>query len=248
MNYFFDKVFPPVVGTFLGACLAFAVKWLQDRREEKKVRVAAANYSLFVLVQQLNDLVQTEVTMPPWLPDTEQRTRWLDMKTIVGFNEILPLRTEDLGWLLQTKYRNLLGRYMSARNGYLTVQGLITVRHEIKEELNGHLETESVKAGLSHLEEFLPPEFLAAHISTRQRIRLTDITEGLILHNGLALQEHYQLLSQMHGAFKEIYPDEIMIKLDLVNDPLKQFGLSLREVNPQDQTGSQPRVHRIEVN
>lgn len=249
MQYFFDKVFPPLLGTLVGASLAFFVKRLQDKSDEKKKRIEAANYSLFVLVQQTNDLIQTERVLSEWRPEERRQTRWIEMKPVLGFTEQLPLRTENLNWLLATEHRNLLGRYMAARNGHLTVMGLIEQRKQIKGRVDDHLEREITKAGLPTKENSLiSSDFLDKILSGRQVVELTQSAENLLEFNVSILVDHFEVIEQLHAAFKKIWPKESFIKLEPKEDLLNRYGLILQCPSPTSEAAIGPRIHRFEVN
>lgn len=253
LGYFFDKIFPSLIGTGVGAWLAFQVKRLQDKNDETKRQKTAGNFALFTLVQQVNDLLQTERALAEWRPEAMKSTRWIEMKSILGFSEMPALHAEDLGWLLETNDRNILGRLMAARNGYLSVHGLLEHRKQIKFRVDDHLEKEIQKAGLVLTGSKIPTDFLMEHLTERQIVELKQSTEDLLTFSSDVLHDQFEVMEDLHKALKKIWPKSVFVKLEPKEVLLKRHNLKLPYPSHVLDTSSHtdlktPAIHRIEVN
>jgi hypothetical protein len=228
-EYFSDKIFSSLVGTALGAGLAFGAKWIQDRRDEVKRQKAAANFALFALTQQVNHLINYERELAKYRPESKKASRWIEMPPFLITSELPLLHTEDLSWLLETSDRNLLGRLMAARNGYLAVLSLIKQRIEIKGRVDEHIEKKIQNAGLHFQGRGCSESFLREHLTDRQEFELRQSTETLLTMNSDVIHDHFEVIEAMHVALKQIWPKSIFIKLGPKEALLKKWNISLPE-------------------
>ncbi|HJW72591.1 MAG TPA: hypothetical protein VJ486_07005 [Geothrix sp.] len=251
--YFKDKVLPVLIGTLGGALLAFQIKRVQDAHEEEKRQRAAGNLAMFTLVMQMNDLLQNEMVLKPWRHDSVKVRRWFELKPIISFSELPAIRLEELGWLLETEDRNILGRVLAARNGYLAVNGLLKIRHQIKEKVNDYLEEKLKNEKVEITNGEIPWAFLKKHLTDRQNVELKESAEQLLSMNLDVFHDHFEVMADLHKAMKKIWPGRVLIAPEPKEGVLEKVGLSLPPPSEPPATTLQsndafPRVHRFEVN
>jgi len=205
IGFFLDKVLPGLIGTGVGAWLAFWSKRRMDAGDEIKKQKAAANYAMFVLQRHVNELVCLERELNAWRPDATKNRRWLEMLPLHQYAELPQLQIEGLSWMIQKSDPNLLARLMVARDKMLTVHGSLELRRQVKQRVNDHLEDKTkdmvFPAGT------VSSEFLFAILTNRQIVELQLSADGLLESVADALHFNFEIATELHQAFRKLWPD-----------------------------------------
>lgn len=247
-GYILDKVVPSLIGTAVGAFIAFRVKRIQDQAEVDKRRKAAATYSLFVLIQGINDLATLEQQyLGEFRNDPAREHAWSAMRMILAFPERLPHRVEDIGWVLDTKHRNVLGEYLAALSGLRTVHGLIEVRNKVKVALDLHAEAELKRLGIKTEGRSFNLAPVLGSITPRMRAELDDSSYGLMEAAAADFHDLYAAMDGLHAAFKEIWPDTQFIKLEPKEELMARLKIAIPDVRAKEEAQGSPRVHRMDA-
>lgn len=222
-----DKVLPGLIGTGVGAWLAFKSKLRQDHQADIKRQKAAANYAMFVLQRQVNELICIERDLNPWRSGPDIDWRWIAIRAQKQFAELPALHLEDLAWTIEKLDPNLLSRFMVARDKCLAVRGTL--------ELRGH----SHQRALDEMEAFTkqvtfvggPPSLaqLSTHLTTRQASELQFYTDQLFELTEEAIHFNVSLAGELHKAFRKVWPDPKVriIRLEPLAELLKREQLEL---------------------
>lgn len=226
-GFFLDKVFPGLVGTGLGAWLAFWSKGRMDARDEIKKQKASANYAMFVLQRHVNELVCLEKELNAWRPEATKDRRWLEMMPLQQYAELPHLQIEDLSWMIQKSDPNLLARLMVARDKMLTVHGCLETRMQVKQRVNDHLEEKTKNMVFTSGEVSI--DFLLGLMTNRQRVELELSADSLLECAAEAFHYQFEIAGDLHRAFRKLWPNPKVriIHLESKDVLLKRHNLSL---------------------
>ena len=227
IGFFLDKVLPGLIGTGVGAWLAFWSKRRMDAGDEIKKQKAAANYAMFVLQRQVNELVCIERDLNPWRSGPDVGWRWIAIRAQKQFAELPALHLEDLAWTIKKLDPNLLSRFMVARDKCLAVRGTLELRGQ--SHLRALDEIDAKTRGVTYVGE--PPSLnrLASELPVRQASELQFYTDQLFELTEDAIQFNAALATELHKAFREIWsdPNFRIIRLEPLNELLKREQLEL---------------------
>jgi len=239
-TYFFDKIYPSLIGTGIGALLVFQINRFKENSDEIKRYQAASNHAIFALKQQFENLLLIETELSRWRSESLVDERLVKMRPYLNFVALPSLNFENLNWLLETDHRNILGELTVAHNRYLTVLGIIELRKQIISRVDDHLE--KVIENQEFKDGIVPYQFILDHLTDRQITELNQSCEYILEHNLSAIYFHYDIIEQFNAILKEIWPDDIFIKLEPMKDILRRISLDLAP-NPD-----KLNIHRIEIN
>ena len=231
IGFFLDKVFPGLLGTGVGAWLAFWSKGRMDARDEIKKHKASANYAMFVLQRHVNELVCLEKELNAWRPEATKNRRWLEMMPLQQYSELPHLQIEDLSWMIQQSNPNLLARLMLSRDKMLTVHGCLETRRQVKQRVNDRIEDKTKDMVFTSGE--VPVDFLLGFLTGRQMVELELSADSLLDCTADALHFNYEIAHDLHQAFRKIWPDPKVriIHLEPKATLLKRHNLVLPEPN-----------------
>lgn len=216
----------PFISTVGGALFALAVNWFLMHLAERRRRIASGNYALMVLVQHVNDLLNTERQVASWRTPGVRDHGWFTQRALVGFSEVPELHIEDIGWMLATKHRNLVGEVIAARNGYRTVEGLIALRTKVKAKVDDHLEA-YFSAHKVRPDTFISHELLMNILTPREIAELQTVFTEILETNQSVVMSQFDLIHRLSVALKSIWPRESFIHLGSTEAELSRFDLVL---------------------
>lgn len=139
LGFVVDKMLPGLIGTAVGAWLAFWSKRRLDKHDEEKRHQASGNRTLFILLQYLNTFTDAERLISQWRDPGATESRWFLMPKIQDFSDPPRIPIDEMSFLLELKDPNLLGQLVVAQNRMLTFQGIVRERNRLKEQLLDHL-------------------------------------------------------------------------------------------------------------
>jgi hypothetical protein len=209
-----------------GALFALAVNWFLMHVAERRRKIASGNYALMVLVQHVNDLLNTERQLAAWRTPGKRDHGWFTEKALVGFSEVPNLHIEDLGWMLATEHRNLVGEVIAARNGYRTVEGLIALRNKVKAKVDDHLES-VFSAQKIRPETYISGELLMSILTPREIAELQTLFTEILDTNLNVVLTQFDLVHRLSIALKSIWPRQSFIHFDSMEAQLSRFDLVL---------------------
>lgn len=204
LSFTVDKILPGLIGTGVGAWLAFWSKTRMDRGDEIKRRKASANYAMFVLQRHVNELVCIERELNAWRPEEHKKHRWLEMMPLMTYAELPALKVDDLAWMIEASDPNLLGRLMVARDKVLTVHGCLETRRQVKQRVNDHLEEKT--KDIVFPSGTVSADFLFSVLTSRQIVELELSAEGLLNSVADALHFNFEIAEDLHREFRRIWP------------------------------------------
>ncbi len=209
MNYFFDKVFPGLLGTFMGAALALRSKSYLDSRDQRKKQRIAGNFALFGLAQYINFLLTVERLLVEWRDPSLSDKVWFCVPMMDDFSEPPALPIEDLDFLLSSSDPNLLGELVICRNLVLTLKGIIEKRNQQKVRANEFLERELGQ--LIALEQAIPWEFCKKNLSPRLQAELSISAEVILTESTRSITFIHATARKLERALREKWPGEKFI-------------------------------------
>jgi len=204
IGFFLDKVFPGLLGTAVGAWLAFRSKMRQDRLESTKHQKASANYAMFILQRQVNELVCIERDLNPWRSGPDIEWRWIAIRAQKQFAELPALHLEDLAWTIEKLEPNLLSRFMVARDKCLAVRGTLELRGQSHQRALDEIDARTKR--VTYVGE--PPSLnrLASELPTRLASELQYYTDQLFDLTEDAIHFNVTLATELHKAFRDVWP------------------------------------------
>lgn len=222
-----DKVLPGLIGTGAGAWLAFKSKLRQDHQADIKRQKAAANYAMFVLQRQVNELICIERDLNPWRSGPDMDWRWIAIRAQKQFAELPALHLEDLAWTIEKLDPNLLSRFMVARDKCLAVRGTLELRGQSHQRALDEIDAKT--RHVTYVGE--PPSLkrLASELPVRLASELEFYTDQLFELTEDAIHFNAALARELHKAFREVWPDPKVriIRLEPLAELLKREQLEL---------------------
>jgi hypothetical protein len=217
MGYFLDKIFPNLFGatiaTIIGGLLVFFLNWLQNQFIKTKKKQEAGIYALFVLIQHINGLVGGETYLAQWRLKSNEEDYWFLMKPLLDFSMQPELHIEDLAWVLETKDRTILLQYIEARNWYLTVNGLMGFRKEIKARVDSHLERFMERARETAPKREFTVQELIEQLSEREEKELKQSADDLLRISQQVIQFQFKIIADLLNVLKGIWRKGIWNKI-----------------------------------
>jgi hypothetical protein len=211
-----------------------------------------------VLIQHINELVNWEKLISEWRLPENKAAGWLALKSLVHASELPLLHTEDLAWLLETEHRNLVGEFLSARDGVRTVHECIKRRNDIKEKAGEKLQNYFKEHPESLLEDgYFDDNTLNAALGRGDIIELRESFGILMDACQATLIQNAQLMTSLHAALKSIWPRTKFIRFDSFENILDDNGLRLEgdtilpianRTKPTNDQQPPENVYRIYVN
>jgi len=235
VKYFADKILPSLVGTAVGALLAFRTKHWQDKHDETERQIASANYALFTLIDHFTDIVNIEQEIAPWRLEHKKRRRWLEMKPLIVNTERSGFQVADLGWLLETDDRNLLQKLLISYKSYSLLFFVLERRNQTKLKTNDSLE---IAAHANKLEstDYLANSFVRSILTQRQIFELNETADQLLDSSQRVLLDHFNLIQEFHTAMKAKWQDRKIINIPIFEEIMKEAHLvhTDNEILPDD--------------
>jgi len=192
-------------GTFLGALFAFRLNENKETRKLTAARKAALNQALFALIRQYNAMRTYAKYLAPF-SDTVLRAINLPAHKPPTYSDLF-IEFQELGFLLEGEYANVLMRLMVEQERFHQALGAIRIRNEFHvTELQPTLE--NLKLNGSSLTE--------AEIASAlgERVYGTALSYGEAVFTNIT--ENVQGLAAAHEELfktaKALYPDEKFLK------------------------------------
>ena len=255
---FLSKLMPSLISGLFGAIFVFFINWLEKKHSETSRRKTSGNYAMLVLVQHVNELVTWEKLISEWRLPENKRTGWLALKSLIHASELPLLHTEDLAWMLDTEHRNLVGEFLSARDGIRTVHECIKRRNDIKTIAGDKLQNYIKEHPESLLGDgYFDDKTLQAALGKGDIIELRESFEAVLDACQATLLQNASLMSKFHAALKSIWPRSKFIRFDSFEKILDENGLRLegdtilpKTAQVDSSTTQEPpgNVYRIYVN
>lgn len=255
---FINKLMPSLISGLFGATFVFFINWLEKKHSETSRRKTSGNYAMLVLVQHVNELVLWEKILSEWRLPENKRTGWLQLKQLIHASELPLLHTEDLAWLLDTEHRNLVGEFLSARDGVKTVHECITRRNQIKvivgEKLQNYLKEHPESL---HNDGYIDDKALHTALGMGDIVELRESFEAVLDSCQATLLQNARLMSKFHTALKSIWPRSKFIRFESFEKVLDENGLRLEGetilpsknlIDPAASQASAENIYRIYVN
>ncbi|MDE2107055.1 MAG: hypothetical protein KGL39_58150 [Patescibacteria group bacterium] len=230
-TYVLDKILPSLsvglIGTFSGAGLAFWSKRKMDAHDQIKSYQASANYAMFVLQRQVNELICIERDLNPWRTGPDVDWRWIAIRAQKQFAELPALHLEDLAWTIEELDPNLLSRFMVARDKCLAVRGTLDLRGQSHQRALDEIDAKTRR--VTYVGD--PPSLkrLASELPGRLASELVFYTDQLFELTEEAIHFNAALAGELHKAFREVWPDPKIriIRLEPLAELLKREQLEL---------------------
>ena len=226
-GFLLDKVFPGLLGTGVGAWLAFKSKARQDQQAEINRQKASANYAMFVLQRQVNELVCIERDLNPWRSGPDVGWRWIAIRAQKQFAELPALHLEALAWTIEKLDPNLLSRFMVARDKCLAVRGTLELRGHSHQHALDEIEAKTKR--VTYVGE--PPSLtrLASELPNRIASELQYYTDQLFDLTEEAIHFNVALATELHTAFRGVWPSPNVriIRLEPLAELLEREQLEL---------------------
>ncbi|WP_153488315.1 hypothetical protein [Burkholderia cepacia] len=169
-------IFPTLVGSFAGACLAFASNRYVDHVERKRANLAAGNMAISILSRQYGDFVifrahlQAETIAKNKYPD------WLQISpSFLSFSEWLVIDMKSLTFILQHGQRELFARLLDIQARYEDLRRLIVINNEACVARDDAI----MKAGLADADPFADQYRFEAAVSATLKAKLSALNAAL---------------------------------------------------------------------
>jgi hypothetical protein len=221
---FLSRLLPTLVATLGGALFVFMLSLIDKSIRKRR----SANYAIMMLVQHTNEIINLEKLISEWRIPEDRERGWLEMKSLIDFSETLPLHAEDLSWVLGTKFRNLVGEYIAARNGYLSVNGLVKTRNEQRPAITSVIKNYMKANSIKNVKSTVPAEVIDELFFPGDVIEFNDIFNGLLETSQAVLVHNVALIYKMHRAFKNYFWFGKFIRLEKFGTILALHGLAFR--------------------
>ena len=239
IGYAFDKVIPGLVGTGVGAWLAFRINNKRDEAELRRARIECGWYALHCIDARISFLKSLEKLFCGWRDPSKTRTRWIEMRPQWILSLLPDVQLTTLSFLMMGKGASLYGEITSAINKSNTVAQILKIRNEQHAEAmllvdnnwrdpKYQVEIQKIFGGSQPSAKDLATMWLPQY----QRENLHTVTEALLEHLPIALNKCRTSLLYLDAQLKAAYPDvpflssEVTSKIQCAVDQYSQ-GLNL---------------------
>ena len=170
-----------LVGTFVGAVLAFASNYYFQYRQRRRENLAAGHVATLVVAQQASDYISVRAA---FLAERQQRVKdpaaspaWLYFKPMrYAFSDSLRFDFRALAFLAETKHFTVLQKLMLAETHYRSLSRLVAKFNDEATQLQKSLLALGVRDGvpfiLEEVERRLPVDLRATNVSLAQALVL----------------------------------------------------------------------------
>lgn len=197
----------PLIGTFLGAFLAFRFQEVKDRRAEMKGQIESVNKTLLTLASQYNHLFNYNSNV---LIQHKHPMARISNFQATGLGDRFDARivTEDLVFLAYRGEANLLMELSVEQGRFDSAREVVALRCELMiKEIFPLVE----KHGL--LGQMITSEQLEAAFGERLFGTLVTATEQVYAHVPSTVESLLQASNKLHAAAKRLFPGMQFIKV-----------------------------------
>lgn len=203
LGAYFGELVSAAVGTFVGACAAFALERRSRADERKKLQAADGNLAILTLFQMWNALRQYQKEVIELAP--KHKGRWLVMKaTLPQSVEHVGFDPSRLEFLFESENKNQLPQLLLEERRFQIALGMINRRSTLMlEKVFPTLAAQGIKEGMN-LEEgvaraMLGPALAAEVIQTTEGI-VTNVNENVESIKGTYEELRKQLVLLLPSA------------------------------------------------
>ena len=198
-----------LIAAFLGAWFAFRLHRIKDQEDEKNRNMVAGNKAIFTMSRIYNELY----TIKEQIIDPVRQSPW----NFITMQPTLELRYRDLSFdiselcfLLETKYRNILGEVAMFESRF---QKTIDAFNERSRLHLSEVQPLMEKGGIHIGGEYTRKQIQDA-LGERLYISMEKSTENIIKYIDEDLDDAYKTSDKLHAALKNIFPRSDFIKIN----------------------------------
>lgn len=196
---------------FAGVLFANIYETRRRKEEQLAIEVASGNRAIFVLSRQYNQLyiLQKQWVEPFRKHDANVKHIAMPSTRILDYN-LLRFEFNELGFLLESKHRGLMGELSLAEWRFQEAAWLINERSTYHQDIvQPRLENAGIKAGISYT-NLLPEDILGERVNETLR-GYTDDAIGLVDNTLPYLKE---ISDKLYEALKELHPKASIIRFE----------------------------------
>jgi len=198
----------PLGGAFLGAWLAFKLNDNARARQTVRNQVLAVNKALFVLIRQVNSLINTQTQIIN--PHRKDPDRYINMRPSLPKTSGSPtLDLDSLSFLLETEDRNLLGELLVEQERFEAALQAINERSRYHLEI---LQPRMAAASIGDHAEY-PTDQIHQVLGESFVLLMQRATDEAIELVDKTVESNSVLTSKVHVAMKRRFPMHTIIRL-----------------------------------
>ena len=198
----------PLGAAFLGAWLAFRLEDNARARQTVRDQVEAVNKALFVLIRQVNSLINTQTQIIN--PHREDPDCYINMRPSLPKASGSPtLDLDSLSFLLETDDRELLGELLVEQERFeASLQA-------INERSRYHLEVLQPRMAAARIGEHAeyPTDKIRSVLGESFVVLMQCATDDAIQHVDKTVGSNFALAAKFNHAMKRRFPKHTIIRL-----------------------------------
>ena len=211
---FWSDIAKTLIGTLVGAGLAFKYALRRDSLSRIHEQRAAGNFAMAILARQLSDFAVTKVGIEQhrsWvLKEQPQTPLWMQLKPIqIVYAGSLSFDLKSLVFLFKRGRGHILERLITAELAYVDFTKLVEVHRVTSEEVQRNLSDANID-----FNALLPTNHLESVVGTALIVKLRDVTAALFERMEKGDAVYVDAARSLHQILVEEFGKDEVIKIE----------------------------------